>query len=66
VTPGYWKQPDLTAAAFDEEGFYKMGDARLLADPDDPAKGIEFAGRLAEDFWSCESCAFLWLIPYCR
>jgi feruloyl-CoA synthase len=50
VTPGYWKQPDLTAAAFDEEGFYKMGDAGRLADPDDPAKGIEFAGRLAEDF----------------
>ena len=50
VTPGYWKRPDLTAAAFDEEGFYKMGDAGRLADPDDPAKGIEFAGRLAEDF----------------
>jgi feruloyl-CoA synthase len=66
VTPGYWKQPDLTAEAFDEEGFYKMGDAGRLADPDDPANGIEFAGRLAEDFWSCESCAFLGLIPYCR
>jgi len=50
VTPGYWKRPDLTAAAFDDEGFYKMGDAGCLADPDDPAKGIEFAGRLAEDF----------------
>jgi feruloyl-CoA synthase len=50
VTPGYWKRPDLTAAAFDEEGFYKMGDAGRLADPDDPAKGVEFAGRLAEDF----------------
>jgi feruloyl-CoA synthase len=50
VTPGYWKRPDLTAAAFDEEGFYKMGDAGRLADPDDAAKGIEFAGRLAEDF----------------
>jgi feruloyl-CoA synthase len=50
VTPGYWKRPDLTAAAFDDEGFYKMGDAGRLADPDDPAKGIEFAGRLSEDF----------------
>ena len=50
VTPGYWKQPELTAAAFDDEGFYKMGDAGCFADPDDPAQGIEFAGRLAEDF----------------
>lgn len=50
VTPGYWKRPDLTAAAFDEEGFYRMGDAGRFADPNDPAKGIEFAGRLAEDF----------------
>jgi feruloyl-CoA synthase len=50
VTPGYWKRDDLTAAAFDEHGFYKMGDAGRFADPDDPSKGIEFAGRLAEDF----------------
>jgi feruloyl-CoA synthase len=50
VTPGYWRQPELTAAAFDEEGFYKIGDAGRFADPADPAKGIEFAGRLAEDF----------------
>jgi feruloyl-CoA synthase len=50
VTPGYWKQPELTAAAFDEEGFYKMGDAGRFADESDPALGIEFAGRLAEDF----------------
>src|SRR5438132_11884277 len=50
VTPGYWKQPDLTAAAFDEEGFYKMGDAGRFADANDPVAGIEFAGRLAEDF----------------
>ncbi len=49
-TPGYWKRPDLTAAAFDEEGYYKMGDAGRFADPLDPAKGIEFAGRLAENF----------------
>jgi feruloyl-CoA synthase len=50
VTPGYLKRPDLTEQAFDEEGFYKMGDAGRLADPADAAKGIEFAGRLAEDF----------------
>jgi feruloyl-CoA synthase len=50
VTPGYWKQPDLTAAAFDEEHFYKIGDAGRFADPENPAQGIEFAGRLAEDF----------------
>ncbi len=50
VTPGYWKQPELTKAAFDEEGFYLMGDAGRFADPHDHAKGIEFDGRIAEDF----------------
>jgi feruloyl-CoA synthase len=50
VTPGYWKRPDLTRAAFDAEGFYKPGDAVRFADPSDPAKGIVFDGRLAEDF----------------
>jgi feruloyl-CoA synthase len=50
VTPGYWKRPDLTAAAFDEEGFYKIGDAGGFADPDDPTQGIEFDGRITEDF----------------
>jgi feruloyl-CoA synthase len=50
VTPGYWKRPDLTAAAFDEEGFYKPGDAVRFTDPEDPAKGVVFDGRLAEDF----------------
>ena len=50
VTPGYWKRDDLTRAAFDEEGFYMIGDAGRFADPDDPAKGIEFDGRIAEDF----------------
>ncbi len=50
VTPGYWKRPDLTRAAFDEEAFYRIGDAGRFADPSDPAKGIEFDGRLAEDF----------------
>ena len=50
VTPGYFKRPDLTADAFDTEGFYRIGDAGKLADPDDPAKGILFDGRIAEDF----------------
>src|SRR5688500_19661754 len=50
VTPGYYKRPDLTKAAFDEEGFYRIGDAVKLADPADPAKGVVFDGRVAEDF----------------
>jgi feruloyl-CoA synthase len=50
VTPGYWKRPDLDAQAFDEEGFYKPGDAVRFTDPADPAKGVVFDGRLAEDF----------------
>ncbi len=50
VTPGYFGRPDLTKDAFDEEGFYRMGDAGRLADPADPAKGIVFDGRTAEDF----------------
>jgi feruloyl-CoA synthase len=50
VTPGYWKRPDLTAAAFDEEGYYQPGDAVRLADPVDMDRGIIFDGRLAEDF----------------
>jgi feruloyl-CoA synthase len=50
VTPGYWKRPDLTAAAFDEEGFFRMGDGGKLVDPDDPAQGLSFDGRIAEDF----------------
>lgn len=50
VTPGYYKRPDLTASAFDDEGFYRIGDAVRFADPDEPAKGIVFDGRVAEDF----------------
>jgi feruloyl-CoA synthase len=50
VTPGYWRQPELTAAAFDEEGFYKFGDALKPADPNDLDAGFDFDGRIAEDF----------------
>jgi len=50
VTPGYYRRPELTSAAFDEEGFYRIGDAVKLADPGAPAKGIVFDGRVAEDF----------------
>ncbi len=50
VTPGFFRQPELTAAAFDEEAFYKLGDAVRWIDPDDPAKGLMFDGRLNEDF----------------
>ncbi|WP_119418547.1 AMP-binding protein [Desertibaculum subflavum] len=50
VFPGYHKRPDLTAAAFDEEGFYKIGDAGRFVDPDRPEEGLRFAGRVVEDF----------------
>jgi len=50
VTPGYLGRPDLTAAAFDDDGFYRSGDAVDLADPADPEAGLVFRGRLAEDF----------------
>jgi len=50
VTPGYFGQPDLTRAAFDEEGFYCIGDAGVFVDPEDPLQGIIFAGRVVEDF----------------
>ncbi len=50
VTPGYWRQPELTRAAFDEEGFYSFGDAVRFVDPEDVNKGLLFDGRLTEDF----------------
>ncbi|WP_213773359.1 feruloyl-CoA synthase [Bradyrhizobium sp. dw_78] len=50
VTPGYWRQPELTAAAFDEEGFYKLGDALKPVAADDFSSGFDFDGRIAEDF----------------
>ncbi len=50
VTPGYYRQPELTVAAFDEEGFYRSGDAVRLVDENDPNRGLVFDGRIAEDF----------------
>lgn len=50
ITPGYWRDPRLTRASFDEEGFYKLGDMLGFVDPADPAKGFTFEGRLSEDF----------------
>ena len=50
VTPGYWKAPELTAQAFDAEGFYLIGDAVTFADPAHPELGLFFDGRVAEDF----------------
>jgi len=50
VTPGYWRDPERTAASYDEEGWYRMGDAVRFAEPDNPAAGLMFDGRIAEDF----------------
>src|SRR5204863_9726963 len=50
ITPGYWREPELTRAAFDEVGYYRLGDAFTFADADDPSQGLLFAGRISEDF----------------
>jgi feruloyl-CoA synthase len=50
ITPGYWRQADLTAVAFDDEGFYRLGDAVRLIDERDPTRGLVFDGRIGEDF----------------
>lgn len=50
ITPGYWRRPDLNAIAFDEENYYRMGDAVKLVDPSEPQKGFLFDGRLNEEF----------------
>jgi feruloyl-CoA synthase len=50
VTPGYWRQPELTAAAFDEEGYYKVGDAMRFVDDVRPELGLQFDGRVSENF----------------
>jgi feruloyl-CoA synthase len=50
VTPGYWRRQDLTSASFDEEGFYRTGDALSWIDEHDPGRGLRYDGRIAEDF----------------
>jgi feruloyl-CoA synthase len=50
VTPGYWRDAERTAASFDADGYFRTGDAARFADPDDPARGLCFDGRLGEDF----------------
>jgi feruloyl-CoA synthase len=50
VTPGYHRQPELTAQMFDEEGYYRIGDAGRFVDPQDPSQGLIFDGRVVEDF----------------
>jgi feruloyl-CoA synthase len=50
VTRGYFGQPDLTAKAFDADGWYRTGDAGRLEDPSDPNAGLVFDGRVVEDF----------------
>lgn len=50
ITPGYWRMPEISVRSFDEEGYYKMGDAARFIDPDKPEKGLMFDGRISEDF----------------
>lgn len=50
VTPGYWRQPELRAQCWDEEGFFRSGDAAAFIDPAEPARGLRFDGRIAENF----------------
>jgi feruloyl-CoA synthase len=50
VTPGYWRDPERTAAAFDEEGYFKTGDAIVFIDPAQPELGLRFDGRIADNF----------------
>jgi feruloyl-CoA synthase len=50
ITPGYWADEELTRSSFDDEGYYKLGDALGFVDATDAAKGFTFQGRIAEDF----------------
>jgi feruloyl-CoA synthase len=50
VTPGYFRDPELTAATFDEDGYYRSGDAVKLTDEHDPNQGMMFDGRISENF----------------
>jgi feruloyl-CoA synthase len=50
VSKGYWRDAEATAAAFDEEGYYRTGDAVKFLDAANPDQGLVFDGRIAEDF----------------
>ncbi len=50
ITPGFWRNEELTRASFDDEGYYRMGDALVFADAAEPLRGFRFDGRLNEDF----------------
>jgi feruloyl-CoA synthase len=50
ITPAYWRQPELAAETFDEEGYLCSGDAAVFIDPAEPQRGLKFDGRIAEDF----------------
>lgn len=72
VTPGYYRAPDLTAAAFDGEGYYCVGDLVQFIDPENPSLGLRFAGRLSENFkltngsWVATSELRLAVLDACR
>jgi feruloyl-CoA synthase len=50
ITPGYWRQPEHTAGAFDAEGYFRLGDSFVFEDDAKPEKGLLYKGRIAEDF----------------
>jgi len=50
ITPGYWRQPELAQEAFDDEGFFRSGDAACFIEEAAPARGLRFDGRITEDF----------------
>jgi feruloyl-CoA synthase len=50
VMPSYYHAPELDAIAFDQDGYFRTGDAVRWVDPERPIEGLEFAGRIAEDF----------------
>jgi feruloyl-CoA synthase len=60
VTPGYYGRPELNAAAFDEEGYYKVGDAVTFLNPSHPEQGLLFAGRISESFKLANGT---WVVP---
>ena len=50
ITPGYYRNPEKTHDAYDEEGFYRLGDGARFVNPENPLEGLVFDGRVAEDF----------------